>query len=333
MNYNKLPKCELHVHLEGAAPPEFIRQLAKEQKIDLTGLFDSDGDYFFNDFNDFNDFLNIYDQACKVLNGPEEFYRLVIAALRSSAQHGVIYTEFFVSPDFCGGGDILAWRKYLAAMEEAAAYCEVEMSVYCRFILTPIRHLGAERARVIADIAQKTKGGRLTGFGMGGDETFLTPKDFSYAFDMAREAGYRLTNHAGEIVGANSVLDSLEYLKVERIGHGVRAIEDLAVVQRLVEENITLEVNPGSNIFLGFYKDLKSHPIQRLCELGVQVTVSTDDPPFFKTNMTKEYSNLANVFNWKNETFFSLNMDAVKAAFCDDKTKEILNSILEREYA
>jgi adenosine deaminase len=330
MNYNKLPKCELHVHLEGAAPPEFIRQLAKEQKIDLTGLFDSDGDYFFNDFNDF---LNIYDQACKVLNGPEEFYRLVIAALRSSAQHGVIYTEFFVSPDFCGGGDILAWRKYLAAMEEAAAYCEVEMSVYCRFILTPIRHLGAERARVIADIAQKTKGGRLTGFGMGGDETFLTPKDFSYAFDMAREAGYRLTNHAGEIVGANSVLDSLEYLKVERIGHGVRAIEDLAVVQRLVEENITLEVNPGSNIFLGFYKDLKSHPIQRLCELGVQVTVSTDDPPFFKTNMTKEYSNLANVFNWKNETFFSLNMDAVKAAFCDDKTKEILNSILEREYA
>ena len=330
MNYNKLPKCELHVHLEGAAPPEFIRQLAKEQKIDLTGLFDSDGDYFFNDFNDF---LNIYDQACKVLNGPEEFYRLVIAALRSSAQHGVIYTEFFVSPDFCGGGDILAWRKYLAAMEEAAAYCEVEMSVYCRFILTPIRHLGAERARVIADIAQKTKGGRLTGFGMGGDETFLTPKDFSYAFDMAREAGYRLTNHAGEIVGANSVLDSLEYLKVERIGHGVRAIEDLAVVQRLVEENITLEVNPGSNIFLGFYKDLKSHPIQRLRELGVQVTVSTDDPPFFKTNMTKEYSNLANVFNWKNETFFSLNMDAVKAAFCDDKTKEILNSILEREYA
>jgi adenosine deaminase len=330
MNYNKLPKCELHVHLEGAAPPEFIRQLAKEQKIDLTGLFDSDGDYFFNDFNDF---LNIYDQACKVLNGPEEFYRLVIAALKSSAQHGVIYTEFFVSPDFCGGGDILAWREYLAAMEEAAAYCEVEMSVYCRFILTPIRHLGAERARVIADIAQKTKGGRLTGFGMGGDEAFLTPKDFSYAFDMAREAGYRLTNHAGEIVGANSVLDSLEYLKVERIGHGVRAIEDLAVVQRLVEENITLEVNPGSNIFLGFYKDLKSHPIQRLRELGVQVTVSTDDPPFFKTDMTKEYCNLANVFNWKNETFFSLNMVAVKAAFCDDKTKEILNSILEREYA
>jgi adenosine deaminase len=276
--------------------------------------------------------LNVYDQACKVLNGPEEFYRLVVAALESSAQHGVIYTEFFVSPDFCGGGDLVAWREYLAAMEAAASYCEVKMAVYCRFILTPIRHLGADRACVIADIAQKTIGGRLTGFGMGGDETFLTPKDFSYAFDMAREAGYRLTNHAGEIVGASSVLDSLKYLKVERIGHGVRAIEDLDVVQRLVEENITLEVNPGSNIFLGIYKDLKSHPIQRLRDLGVQVTVSTDDPPFFKTDMTKEYSNLANVFNWTSKTFFLLNTDAVKAAFCDDKTKEILNSILEREY-
>ena len=188
----------------------------------------------------------------------------MVAALKSSAQHGVIYTEFFVSPDFCGGGDLVAWREYLAAMEAAASYCEANMAVYCRFILTPIRHLGADRACVIADIAQKTIGGRLTGFGMGGDETFLTPKDFSYAFDMAREAGYRLTNHAGEIVGASSVLDSLKYLKVERIGHGVRAIEDLDVVQRLVEENITLEVNPGSNIFLGIYEDLKSHPIQRL---------------------------------------------------------------------
>jgi adenosine deaminase len=256
----------------------------------------------------------------------------VVAALKSSAQHGVIYTEFFVSPDFCGGGDLVAWREYLAAMEAAASYCEANMAVYCRFILTPIRHLGADRACVIADIAQKTIGGRLTGFGMGGDETFLTPKDFSYAFDMAREAGYRLTNHAGEIVGASSVLDSLKYLKVERIGHGVRAIEDLDVVQRLVEENITLEVNPGSNIFLGIYKDLKSHPIQRLRDLGVQVTVSTDDPPFFKTDMTKEYSNLASAFNWKSETFFLLNTDAVKAAFCDDKTKETLNSILEREY-
>jgi len=329
MNYGKLPKCELHVHLEGAAPPDFIRQLANEKKINLTGLFDSKGDYFFKNFKDF---LNVYDQACKVLNGPEEFYRLVVAALKSSAQHGVIYTEFFVSPDFCGGGDLVAWREYLAAMEAAASYCETNMAVYCRFILTPIRHLGADRACVIADIAQKTIGGRLTGFGMGGDETFLTPKDFSYAFDMAREAGYRLTNHAGEIVGASSVLDSLKYLKVERIGHGVRAIEDLDVVQRLVEENITLEVNPGSNIFLGIYTDLKSHPIQRLRDLGVQVTVSTDDPPFFKTDMTKEYSNLASAFNWKSETFFLLNTDAVKAAFCDDKTKETLNSILEREY-
>ena len=329
VNYKNLPKCELHVHLEGAAPPEFIRQLAAEKKVNLLGLFDDNGDY---SFHNFGEFLKVYDKACEVLDGPNEFYRLVIEALKHSANHGVIYTEFFVSPDFCGGGDLVAWREYLAAMESAASYCEDNMSVYCRFILTPIRHLGPKQASIIAGIAQESIGGRLTGFGMGGDEQFGHPKDFSYAFDMAREAGYQLTNHAGELVGPHSVLDSLEYLKVERIGHGVRAIEDTLVVQRLIDENITLEVNPGSNIFLGIYDSLNLHPIQRLREMGVQVTVSTDDPPFFKTDMTKEYTNLAKAFNWTKDTFLSLNKCAVNAAFCDTKTKEILNQILEREY-
>ena len=167
---------------------------------------------------------------------------------------------------------------------------------------------------------------------MGGDEQFGRPKDFLHAFDMAREAGYQLTSHAGELVGPHSVFESLEYLKVERIGHGVRAIEDTLVVQRLIDENITLEVNPGSNIFLGIYDSLNLQPIQRLREMGVQVTVSTDDPPFFKTDMTKEYTNLAKAFNWTKDTFLSLNKCAVNAAFCDTKTKEILNQILEREY-
>ena len=188
-------------------------------------------------------------------------------------------------------------------MESAASYCEDNMSVYCRFILTPIRHLGPKQASIIAGIAQESIGGRLTGFGMGGDEQFGRPKDFLHAFDMAREAGYQLTSHAGELVGPHSVFDSLEYLKVERIGHGVRAIEDTLVVQRLIDENITLEVNPGSNIFLGIYDSLNLHPIQRLREMGVQVTVSTDDPPFFKTDMTKEYTNLAKAGGTKTPLF------------------------------
>ncbi|MGI3168612.1 adenosine deaminase [Pseudooceanicola sp. C21-150M6] len=319
MSLRDLPKLELHLHLEGAAPPTFIRGLAKEKSIDISGVFREDGSYAFRDFVHF---LSVYEAATSVLKTPEDYARLVTAVLEESAAQGVIYAETFVSPDFCGGSDVGAWREYLLAMQEAAARAEARDGIILRGIVTCIRHFGPEKARASALCAAETVGDFITGFGIAGDEGRGALRDFTWSFDLAREAGLRLTAHAGEWGGPQSVRDALDVLRVERIGHGVRAIEDLALVDRLAEDGVVLEVCPGSNVMLGLYPRWDRHPIQRLRERGVKVTVSTDDPPFFHTTMTREYEELARAFGWGAEDFLEISRNALDAAFCDGDTRD-----------
>lgn len=320
------PKLELHLHLEGAAPPAFIRAQAKRKNIDLSRIFDDKGAYTYRDFVDF---LRIYEAACSVLTTPQDFHDLTLAVLEQSAGHDVIYTEAFLSPDFCGGGDLIAWRDYLAAIETAAETAQTQLGITLRGCVTCIRHFGPEKARKIAQCAQETAGRFVTGFGLAGDENQFEPRDFAYAFDAAREAGLGLTAHAGEWRGPDGVRDTLRDLKVSRIGHGVRAIEDPTLVSELADMGTVLEVCPGSNIALQVYPNLRDHPIARLRDAGVSVTISTDDPPFFHTNMTLEYQRLAEVFDWDAPVFDALNQTALDAAFCDATTRTKLRQTLE----
>ncbi|PIE13267.1 MAG: adenosine deaminase [Rhodobacterales bacterium] len=321
-----LPKVELHLHLEGAAPPAFIRGLAQEKSVDLSGIFTRNGGYAFKDFRHF---LSVYEAATSVLTGPEDFRRLTRTVLEESAANGVVYTELFLSPDFCGGGDLPAWRDYLHAMEEAATEAEAQDGITARGIITCIRHFGPEKSRPIAECAAETAGDFITGFGMGGDESVGHQGDYAWAFDCAREAGLRLTTHAGEWGGAQSVREALDDLRVDRIGHGIGAWDDRTLVKRIAETGVTLEVCPGSNVALGLYPDLSAHPIARLREAGVNVTVNTDDPPFFHTTMRQEYENLARVFGWTEDDFRALNETALAAAFCDDATRDAVAKRLE----
>ena len=318
MSYRDYPKVELHLHIEGAAPPAFVRGLAQEKGVDLTGVFAADGSY---SYTDFWHFLKVYEAATSVLTGPEDYARLTRAVLAESAAAGVVYSETFLSPDFCGGRDVGAWTDYLHAIREAAEEAERQDGITLRGIVTCIRHFGPGKAKETALCAAETAGDWLVGFGIAGDEKAGRPGDFAYAFDMAREAGLRLTAHAGEWGGPDSVRDALRDLKVERIGHGVRAIEDPALVDRLAEDGVVLEVCPGSNVALGIYPTWTDHPVARLREKGVKVTVSTDDPPFFHTTMTREFDRLADAFGWKEGDFAALNRTALDAAFCDETTR------------
>jgi adenosine deaminase len=315
----ELPKIELHLHHEGAAPPAFIRGLAQEKGVDISGVFAPDGGYAYKDFWHF---LTVYETATSVLNTPEDYARLTRAVLEESAANGVVYSETFLSPDFCGGGDVEAWREYLTAIREEAERAEAELGITLRGIVTCIRHFGPDRARPIAQCAAETAGDWLVGFGMAGDELKGKPGDFLWAFECAREAGLRITVHAGEWGGAASVRDALDALNPERIGHGVQAIEDLALVDRIAEDGIVLECCPGSNVTLGVFPSWARHPIQSLRDRGVKVTVSTDDPPFFHTTMTAEYENLARTFGWDEEVFAEIARTSLDAAFCDAATKE-----------
>ncbi|SRR6056297_73035 len=314
-----LPKIELHLHHEGAAPPAFIRGLAKEKGVDLSGIFRDDGSYAYRDFWHF---LSVYEAATSVLQTPEDYARLTRAVLEESAENGVIYSETFLSPDFCGGGDVDAWRDYLHAIRETADAAERDLGITLRGIVTCIRHFGPDRAKPIAECAAETAGDWLVGFGMAGDEMKGKPGDFLWSFDCAREAGLRITVHAGEWGGSASVRDALDALNPERIGHGVQAIDDLALVDRIAEDGIVLECCPGSNVTLGVFPSWRAHPIETLRERGVKVTVSTDDPPFFHTTMTAEYENLARTFGWDEEIFDQIARTSLDAAFCDAATKE-----------
>lgn len=317
MSLRDLTKVELHLHLEGAAPPPLIRAMGQEKDINLTGVFAEDGSYIFKDFVDF---LRVYEAATEVLKTPEDFRRLVEAVLAESASHGVIYTEMFVSPDFCGGADLGAWREYLHAMQDGADQAERDHGIIARGIVTCIRHEGPEQAKKAALCAAETAGDWILGFGMGGDENQGSQQDFAYSFDMAKEAGLRLTTHAGEWRGPQEVRDALA-LGVERIGHGVRCATDAALVDDLAARGTVLEVCPGSNVALGIYPTLRDHPVDALAKAGVNVTVSTDDPPFFHSTMTKEYEGLAQVFGWDEDRFLDLARTSANSAFCDADTK------------
>ena len=321
MSWKSFPKVELHLHLEGAADPAFVRGLAAEKSIDISSIFNDNGTY---KYNGFSEFLAVYEAATLALKSPEDFKRLTQSVLENLAEHNVVYAETFVSPDFCGNRDLGAWSEYLAAMQEA----HVD-GVTLKGIVTCIRHFGPDKARETAHCAAETAGDWVVGFGMAGAEDVGAAKDFSYAFDIARDAGLRLTSHAGEWGGAQSIWDTLEDLKVERVGHGVQAINDPKLVDYLADTGIILEVNPGSNVALGVYPSLDEHPISKLRDAGVKVTVSTDDPPFFHTTMTSEFEQLERVFGWGVDDFKQLNQTALEAAFCDVATKDLISRRLE----
>jgi len=326
MNFRTLPKVELHTHLEGCAPPAFIKGLAAEKSIDISGIFTPDGGYAFRDFDHF---LAIYEAACTTLRTPDDFRRLTMAVLEETAAHGVVYMETFVSPDFCGGGDLVAWKEYVAAMEDAAREGEARLGITLKGIVTGIRHFGPDASKPAATCAAETFGDFITGYGMAGGEMVGRPADYAYSFDIAREAGMPLTCHAGEWGGAQMVAETIRDLRVERIGHGIGAIDDPALIALIAEKGTVLEVCPGSNVVLKAVDGWSAHPIAKLRDAGVKVTVSTDDPPFFHTTMTAEYDMLHRTFGWDEEDFKTLNETALAAAFCGQDTKARVAKRLE----
>ncbi len=329
MKIVEFPKVELHLHLEGAAPTKFVKEIAAEKNTQIDQLFDSCGNY---KFSNFSEFLAIYQTVSDIFNSPQDFNRLTTAVLEECALNNVIYAEVFLAPEFCGNNDIVAWLEYVAAIKEAADLAEQKYGIVLRCIPTCIRHLGFERAKLAAECAAESAGDFITGFGMAGDETAGRQKDFLYSFELASEAGLALTSHAGEWRGPMEVFEAIQNLNVARIGHGVSAIMDNTVIDLIVKKNITLEVCPGSNVALGIFKNMAKHPIEKLRKSGVNVTVSTDDPPFFNTSMNEEYISLSDSFNWHLKDFADLNQTSINAAFCDDMTKTKIKRTLDNYY-
>jgi adenosine deaminase len=314
-----IPKAELHVHLEGTAPPNLIRRLAERNRMPVPeGVFDGPNRFAYTDFLDF---LNTYDLAASVIRTGEDYRDVTYEYLASCARDGALYVELTASPDHAalvGLSDEEHLEGIARGIDDAR-----QLGIEGRILISAVRNFGVEQAVRVARYAAERPHPYVVGFSMAGDEENFPAGDYAEAFEIAAAAGLGCTVHAGEWAGAHSVRAALQ-LPVTRIAHGVRSIEDPALVEELAERGIVLECCPTSNVVLGAFDSYEDHPLPRLRAAGVRVTLGSDDPPYFGASIGGEYAVCAERFGFDDEALREITRTALEAAFCEQKLKNRL---------
>lgn len=323
---NAVPRAELHVHLEGAARPAIALRMAERYGQNIGDLVSEDAETY--RWADFSDFLKAYDRVAGLFRTPEDYRDLTRTYLAELHEANCIYAELIISPDH-GDRIGLGADAYVEGVAEGIrvhtdTYGDTALEV--RLTATGERHFGPSAVKRAANAAARWSavGPRtptglplVTGFGLAGDERMDRPEDFVRAFEIAHEAGLATTCHAGEVCGAQSVSDALDHLKPDRIDHGVRAIEDDALVERIADTGTVLAVSIGSNVALGVFPSVDDHPAGRLKDAGCRIALGSDDPPFFGNSLASEYADgVALGLDAREVT-----RTAIEGAFCDPATK------------
>ncbi|RWO19972.1 adenosine deaminase [Mesorhizobium sp.] len=312
-------KAELHCHIEGAAAPELVIRQAQKYGKD-TSPYIQDGSFVWHDFSSF---LAAYDFSSDLFRTEEDYARLADHYLTSLARDGAIYSEIFTSPDHAGKAG-LSPRAYTDALGEGMARAKAKTGIEGRMIVTGVRNAGVESIEQAARFAARCGHPLVAGFGVAGDERMGDLEDYVRAFEIAREAGLGITVHAGELMGWESVKAALDHIRPARIGHGVRAIENPDLVRRIADEGVVLECCPSSNIALRVFDSFADHPFPALLAAGCKVTLNSDDPPYFRTSLKREYDIAAEHFSMNDKALAAVTRTAIDAAFVDRKTKAML---------
>ena len=325
MNSTKhISKAEIHVHLEATISPDLCRKLAKRNKVSLSeDLFTGQYSYAWEDFYDF---INKYDIITSVIHTPADYEEVTYNYLKECAANNVIYVEAMISSTHAKLKG-MTYHSFLEGVAEGARRAESEFGIISKYIMNGIRHLGAESVQKTAEEVLNNPHKCLVGFGLAGDELHFPPKLFTKTFDMLKEANFPITVHAGEWDGPERIRDAINLLHPTRLGHGVRSIEDQTLVDQIKELNIVLETCPTSNIATKIYNSYDNHPVKKLFDQNVKITVNSDDPPFFNASIAGEYDVMKNL-GLSDDELKSLTTNAIKHAFCDENTKiKLLNKI------
>ena len=325
-----VPKAELHVHLEGTATPALVRRIAARNGLEVpTGLFAAPDRFAWRDFLDF---LETYDLAASVIRSGEDYRDITYEYLAACAREAAVYVELTASIDHArlvGVGDAEHWEGIAAGIDDA----RTDHGIEARVLSSAVRNFGVEAAVAVAEHTAAGPHPYVVGFSMAGDEAGYPPGPFAEAYEIAAAAGLGCTVHAGEWAGAESVRSAME-LPVTRISHGVRAVEDPALVDELARRRITLEVCPTSNVVLGVFDSFEEHPFPALREAGVPLTLGSDDPPYFGTSIGAEYDLAASRFGLDDDELAGLTLTAIDAAFAEPDLKSRLHSLVtERDRA
>jgi adenosine deaminase len=324
-----LTKVQLHCHLEGTVRAETFRALARKYGVALGERADPARTYALDPANPFGDFLLLFAKVAETLREPDDFARVARDYAADAAAQGVAYAEVFVSPSvwtfFHRELDV---RATVAAIREALDEAAGRLGIEVALIADLTRNFGAERAEQSAREAVALRDLGVIGVGLGGDEARFPPELFERAYAIAREGGLHGVVHAGEAAGPPSVRAAVEVLRAERIGHGVRAVEDPAVVALLAERRIPLEICPTSNRLTGAAPAGAPHPLGALDAVGCVVTIDADDPALFGTTLLDEYRYVAETFG--EDALLRFARNAIDASFVPPETKASLHARFER---
>ena len=320
-----LPKAELHVHLEGTAPPALIRRLALRNGMTVPeGVFKTDDQF---EWSDFLHFLRTYDLAASVIRTAQDYRDVTYEYLASCAAEGALYVELIASPDHAAAVG-LSDAEHYAGIAQGIDDARDAHGIEARIIVAAVRNLGVEAAEAIARRHAEDRHPYVVGFNLVGDEAAWPASLFTRAYEIAAASGLGCTVHAGEHDGPSSIRAALE-LPITRMSHGVRAIEDPALVAELAARGIVLEVCPSSNVALRLYPSYEDHPLGALREAGVRVTLGSDDPPYFGCSIGAEYAVARERQGFEEGQLMEVTRLGVKSGFAEDAVKEGLLARLD----
>ncbi len=318
----EMPKVELHVHLEGAFTHEFLFELIQKYggDPDVASVNDLAAKF---EFQDFRHFIETWVWKNKFFRQPQDFEDCTYATLKNLHEQNVVYVEAFYSPwDFLGN-DIKV-EEITEATLSGIRRARDEFDIRCALIADIIRDLGAktalERVRQVVPFVNSG----VIGVGLGGSEQKFPPEPFADAFKLAINNGLRVVAHAGEAAGPESIWAAIDALRAERIGHGVRAIEDENLINALADMKIPLEICVTSNLKTSVFPSYKKHPVRDLFKKGLIITINSDDPTMFGSSLTDEFFFLHDYLKFSIKEINQLVLNAVESSFLEKDDKEKL---------
>jgi len=318
----RLPKAELHLHLEGTILPSTLVELSARNDAIPMKLREAKSHYRFDDFTSF---IEGFKAVTRRLINPEDYELTAWRMMQQLAKQGVVHAEVYISV-----GVIYMWRNFdpralepiFAALERARERGERELGLSLYWIFDAVRHFTVEEAeRVFRKAAEmRPHYPSIIGIGLGGDERRAGSEPFRAHYARAGQAGLRLTNHAGETTGPDAIWEALA-IGSERIGHALSAIQDAALIEELKTRSIALELNPTSNVRTGVCASFADHPLRRYFDEGLLVTLNSDDPAFFGSDLANEYLLAHTVQGFTRDELRQLAANSIRASFLPEPAK------------
>lgn len=323
----QMPKVELHLHIEGTLEPELMFALAKRNRIDLPFKSVQEVQNAYQ-FTNLQSFLDIYYQGAQVLVQEQDFYDLMWAYLKKASEQNVRHAEIFFDPQ-THTDRAIPFEVVINGLTRAKEDAERQLGITSELILCFLRHLSPEAALKTLETAYPYRE-KILGVGLDSSEQGRPPSLFTDVFKKAREQGYKIVAHAGEEGPAEYVWEAIQLLDVQRIDHGVRSIEDPKLIDYLVEKQIALTVCPLSNIKLCVFDEMGQHNIKQLLDLGVRVTINSDDPAYFGGYMTENFLATQAGLDLSKEDLYRISRNAIEASFIGENRKQQLRDALDK---